>query len=210
MKLIFTTVLFCMVCSFSPADTDPLEHRIEILEKRIEKLENRLSGVLEQERVKELVKQQQARARERMMADADIFQRADLQIIEKLYQTANKDWRSEEARKSLKLLVERYPNANRTGCALLYLGQMSEGDEQLGYLTQAIERHGDCYYGNGVQVGPYATLYLAMRHVKDGNQKEAEKLFKEIRTNHPDAIDHKGQLLTSHIDQLTPVNPKSP
>jgi len=193
-------VLFAFASSVQ-AD-DAWLKRVVALEKRIAALETQLAPVLEQERVKHVAAQQKERARERMMMDGEIYSRADLNIIEKLYQTANQDWRSEDAKKSLKLLADRYPRANRTGCAVLYLGQMSEGDEQLDYLKQAIARHSGCYYGNGVQVGGYARLYLAMRHKKEGQDQRAGKLFEEIRTHFPDAIDHKGQLLTSHLAGL--------
>lgn len=181
------------------ADDGILLQRIVALEKHVAELEAKLAPVLEQERVKQVVKQQQALAHERMMMDGEIYQRHDLQIIEKLYQTANKDWKSDDAKASLQLLVEKYPRANRTGCALLYLGQMSEGDKQLEYLQSAIELYGNCYYGDGVQVGPYARLYLAMRYKKDGKDKEASELFGQLRTRFPDAIDHEGKLLTMHI-----------
>ncbi len=194
--------LFAALSLTASADEGILLQRIVSLEKHVAELEQKLAPVLEQERVKVVVQRQKALARDRMLADADLYQRTDLQIIEKLYQVANEDWRSEEAKKSLKLLVEKYPRANRTGCAVLYLGQMAEGDEQLGYLKQAIEHHGDSYYGDGVQVGPYARLYLAMRHKKDGKDAEAAKLFEELRATFPDAIDHKGQLLTKYLEEM--------
>jgi hypothetical protein len=181
------------------ADEGILLQRIIALEKHVAELEARLAPVLEIERVKEVVKQQQALAHERGIMDAEFYQRHDLDIIEKLYQTANKDWKAEDAKKAVALLTERYPRANRTGCAVLTLAQMSANNEQLDYLKQAIEKYGDCYYSNGVQVGAYARLYLAMRHKRDGKDKESAKLFEEIRTRYPDAVDHTGQLLTSHL-----------
>ena len=184
------------------ADEGILLQRIVVLEKRIAELEAKLAPVLEEERIKDVVKQQQAFSHERMMMDAEIHQRHDLQIIEKLYQTANQDWKAEDARKAVALLTERYPRANRTGCAVLTLAQSTEGDEQLELLKKAIGPFGKCRYTNGVQVGPYARLYLAMRHKKDGKNKDAAKLFEEIRTHYPDAVDHKGQLLTTHLEGM--------
>jgi hypothetical protein len=201
MKTIALLAVLSTLVATGRADDGVLLQRIVALEQRVAELEAKLAPVLEQERVKEVVKQQQARARERMMMDGDIYQRVDLQTIEKLYQIANKDWKSEEAQKSLKLLIERYPRANRTGCAELYLGQMTTGDEQLDYLKRAIE-HGDCYYGDGVNVGAYARLYLAMRYKKEGKDKEAAELFNDLRTNFPDAIDHKGKLLSTYAEGM--------
>lgn len=65
------------------------------------------------------------RARKRFEEDRNIYSVEELRDIEKLYQVANKQWNSPEAKESLKILIEKYPKANRTGCALQYLGQMS-------------------------------------------------------------------------------------
>jgi hypothetical protein len=185
------------------ADEGILLQRIVALENRIAELEAKLAPVLEEERIKEVVKQQMALAHERMMVDAEIYQRHDLQIIEKLYQTANQDWKAENARKAVALLTERYPRANRTGCAVLTLAQSTEGDAQLDLLNKAVGLpFAKSYYSNGVQVGSYARLYLAMRHKKEGKDEDAAKLFEEIRTNFPNAVDHKGQLLTAHLEGM--------
>jgi TolA-binding protein len=184
------------------ADEGILLQRIVALEQHVEELEAKLAPVLEQERIKDVVKQQQTLARERIMMDAEIHQRHDLNIIEKLYQTANQDWKSEDARKAVALLTERYPRANRTGCAVLTLAQSTAGNEQLELLNKAIGPFGNSRYANGVQVAPYARLYLAMRHKKEGKDKEAAKLFEEIRTTYPNAIDHKGKLLTTHLEGM--------
>jgi len=199
MKKILPTLLLVAVASNAWADEGILLQRIVALEKRIAELETKLAPVLEEERIKEVVRQQQALAHERIIMDAEIYQRHDLQLIEKLYQTANEDWKGENATKAVELLTARYPRANRTGVATLTLAQSSEGTVQMELLKNAIGPFGNCYYSNGVQVGPYARLYLAMSYKKDGKNKEAAEIFEEIRTNHPDAIDHQGQLLTSHL-----------
>lgn len=141
------------------------------------------------------------KARERMRKDLKIYSREELREIETLYQVANKKWRSQEGVESLKLLIENYKKANRTGCALLYLGQMSRGDEQIKYLMQAIKDFSDCYYGNGVQVGAYARFKLLWIYVRNGNKTKADKLVQEIKTNYPDAIDHRGNNLVDIIDR---------
>ncbi len=202
MKKILPTLLLVAVSSNAWADEGILLQRIVALEKRIAELEIKLAPVLEEERIKEVVRQQQALAHERIIMDAEIHQRHDLQLIEKLYQTANEDWKGENATKAVELLTARYPRANRTGVATLTLAQSSEGTVQMELLKKAIGPFGNCYYSNGVQVGPYARLYLAMRYKKDGKNKEAAEIFEEIRTNHPDAIDHQGQLLTTHLEGM--------
>ncbi len=139
------------------------------------------------------------RARKRFLEDRKIYSSEELREIERLYQVANKKWKSPEARESLKLLIEKYPKANRTGCAIMYLGQMSSGQERETYLKLAIKDFSDCYYGSGVQVGAYARLYLADYYSKIGKDDEAQLLYKEIRTHYPDAINHRGKPLSEII-----------
>ena len=125
------------------------------------------------------------------------YSQEQLREIEALYQTANKEWNSPVAKAALKDLIARYPKANRTGCAVQYMGQMSEGDERELYLKLAIKDFGDCFYGNGVQVGAYARFHLAYYYQKLGKEKDAKALFDEIKNDYPDAIDHKGRKLTT-------------
>ncbi len=202
MKKTIGLISLCAVTTSLFADEGILLQRIVTLEERVAKLEEKLAPVLEQERIKGVVAEQQAFARDRMMLDADIYSRHDLQIIEKIYQAAGSDWSSEDARKAVDLLSERYPNANRTGCAILNFARHAERNEQSELLAKAIGPFSGCYYANGVQVGAYARLYLAMRHKKEGKDEAAAKLFKVIREDYPNAIDHKGQLLTSHLEGM--------
>ena len=113
-------------------------------------------------------------------------------------------WQSPEGRDSLKTLVEKYKKANRTGCAILYVGQMTHGDEQLAYLKQAIADYSDCFNGDGVQVGAFARFLLGQAYLKSGNAELAEPLFDEIRKNYPDCVDHQGNSLVAQLPQGTP------
>ena len=98
-------------------------------------------------------------------------------------------------------LIKKYNKANRTGCALLYLGQMSKGEEREEYLKQAIADFSDCFYGNGVQVGAYARYYLAYHYKESGEEKKSTELFEEIGEMYPNAINHKGRLLADFLDR---------
>jgi hypothetical protein len=89
--------------------------------------------------------------------------------------------------------MSKYSSANRTGCATLYLGQMSTGDQQIEYLQKAIDDFSDCFYGDGAQVGAFARFVLFDRYHHDGEKEKAAKLAEEIRTDYPDAIDHRGR-----------------
>ena len=140
---------------------------------------------------------QRIKARERMREDRNIYSQDELKEIETLYQVANKNWQTEEGKESLKRLTLKYASANRVGCAMLYLGQMSTGDDQIEYLRRAIDDFSDCFYGDGAQVGGFARYVLLHRYQQDGENEKAQKLIDEIRTNYPDAIDHRGNRITS-------------
>jgi len=139
------------------------------------------------------------KARKRMQQDAQMFSDDERREIETLYQVANKKWQTQEARDNLEKLVEKYKNANRTGCAILYLGQMSRNDEQIAYLKQAIADHSDCFFGDGVQVGAFARFLLGNVYLQKGNAEAANELFEELRTNYPEAIDHSGNSLVAQL-----------
>ena len=177
-----------------------LEKRVKELEERIGKLEHSTAPAVERLNAEQRVNAQRQKARERMRKDSSIYTREQLREIETLYQVANKQWRSKEGKDSLKTLIEKYDKANRTGCALLYLGQMSKGKEREEYLQKAINGFSDCFYCNGVQVGAYARYYLAYYYKENGQKKEAEEMFKGITSKYPNAINHKGRFLADLID----------
>src|SRR2546423_1926159 len=107
----------------------------------------------------------------------------------------------------------RYMKKRRNGASLpkfwtrgvLYLGQKSRGEEKIKYLTMAYEKFGDCYYGNGVQVGPYARFLLGLYHRDMSKPEQAEKQFSDILRTAPDAIDHSGRSLKKVIETLPPA-----
>lgn len=177
-----------------------LEKRVQQLEERIAALASSTAPAVKKATAEQRVDQQRTRARERMRKDSSVYSRDQLREIESLYQVANQKWRTQEGKKSLEQLIEKFDKANRTGCALLYLGQMSRGKEREEYLQKAIEGFSDCYYGNGVQVGAYARYYLAHHYKEDGQAEKAEELLKEIRSEYPDAINHKGRFLADFIE----------
>jgi TolA-binding protein len=143
----------------------------------------------------------QERVRKRFEQDRAVYSRDDLRKIEALYQVANKKWNSPEAKEALTELIEKYPKAARTGCALLYMGQMHSGEERENYLKRAISDFSDCFYGDGVQVGAYARFYLANYYQQIGKKDEASALFEEIRKDYPDSVNHKGRLLSDLIPE---------
>lgn len=197
MYRIFLMTAFAVAASTQGlAAEEKLQAKIKQLEDRVTQLESALAPFLQQQRVAAIREE----ARARMRKDLEIYSQEQLQEIEQLYQVANRKWRSEEGKNSLKTLVDKYGRANRTGCALLYLGQMSEGDEQIQYLTRAIREYSDCCYGDGVKVGAYARFVLAGRYRADGENDKADNLIEELKQNYADAIDHGARPLLAALD----------
>jgi hypothetical protein len=192
---LLTALFIFAACSHAIANEEELQAKIKQLEDRVALLEKALEPSLKQLRVAAL----QEQARQRMRKDLEVYSQDELQEIEQLYQVANQKWRSEEGKDSLKKLIDKYDKANRTGCALLYLGQMSAGDEQIDYLTKAIEKFSDCCYGDGVRVGAYARFVLAQRYRDDAQNDRADKLIAEVKRDYADAIDHRGEPLLASI-----------
>ena len=179
-----------------------LTERVTELEQRLAKLEELAMPLIKQAQDKLRIDQAKAAARARMRQDRGKYSPQVLGEVEQLYQTANKDWRSPAAIAAMEKLVEEYPDLNRTGCATMYLGQMTQGAERVDYLTRAMTDFADCYYGNGVNVGAYATYYLACHHWAEGNYDDAQKLIDTIHSDHPEAIDHRGRALVDLLKEL--------
>jgi len=176
-----------------------LADRIQQLDARVKQLEDLALPAKSESQTKNRSADFRKRFEARCEQDRTTYTQQERKEIESLYQIANKQWRSHEAQVSLKKLIDKYAKANRTGCALLYLGQMASGEEKEKYLKKAIDNFGDCWYGSGVQVGAYARFHLANFYQQSGKNVEASALFGEIRKNYPDAIDHKGHLLVDMI-----------
>ncbi len=130
-------------------------------------------------------------ARARAERDVNEYGRDGMREIERLYRAYSAGGEGSES--SLSTLLEKYPKANRTGCAVMYAAQRATGEERVKLLKRAIADHGDCIYGDGAQVGAYARMYLAGELSRAGDAAGAEKLYGEIRTLFPNARTHKGR-----------------
>lgn len=170
------------------------------LEQRVIKLEKALKPFLVQQKFKENIKKLRTQARIRMRKDSKNYSQKQLFEIETLYKSRGHKWRSAQKTKNLKLLISKFPKANRAGCAMLYLGQSSKGEVQEDYFKQAFEKYGDCFYGNGVQVESYAKFLLASLYFKSGKKDQSLALFKEVKNKFPNAVDHRGRNLASMIN----------
>jgi hypothetical protein len=148
------------------------------------------------------VKALRARAQERMRQDLAIYSREDLQKLEELYQSANRNLSSPDAKAILQRVVKEYPKSNRAGSAVLYLAQLSSGAEREAYLKAAIADHEDTWYGDGVQVGALARVQLAAFYAASGRGEEAQALAKEVIDRFPGAVDHNGRPLVEALRRL--------
>lgn len=128
----------------------------------------------------------------RMQLDRDRYGEEGVQRIEELYQVSNKQPRTDVARATLEELLRSFPDSNRAGCGALYLAQWAALPQRADLLREVAARHADAIYGDGVQVGAYATWQLA--HLVESDE-ERERLLAELDRRWPDAVDHAGQPL---------------
>ena len=131
--LLLATVFTCAAPARAQ-DTQPdqdrqiaeLTERVAELERRLTELEEQALPLIEQARKQQRRDKAKAAARARMRRDRGKYSPEVLGQVEQLYQTANKNLRSPQAVAALEKLVNDYPDLNRTGCATLYLGQMTQ------------------------------------------------------------------------------------
>lgn len=204
-KLVLTSLFsgLALVLCGQTAGAANTEDRLAALEKRVAALEAQLGTKPDSSPdAAAAVEKNKLAARARARKDTEVYDQDERREIETLYQVANKNWRSPEAVENLEKLIAKYDKANRTGCATLYLGQMSEGETRLKYLKRAVDDFSDCFYFNGCQVGGYARLVLADTLMKEGKKDEAVKLIDELRKDYATATDHRGRLISEVIAQI--------
>ena len=170
-----------------------------LLAFKVTQLEKMMAPVKAQQAAADRQKALGQKFAQRMAQDQQKYTQEQLRDAENLYQTANQKWGTLEASNSLRAMIEKYADLDRTGCAVLYLAQMSKGDDRAGYLQDCIDKYNDCFYGDGVQVGVYARFLLAQDCRSNGERAKADALFNEIKAKYPDAIDHSGKLLVDQI-----------
>ena len=172
---------------------------IALLALKVARLEKQLAPVKARQAADNRQKALGEKFEQRMAQDRAKYTPNQLQAAEQLYQVANQKWGTPEEVENLQTMIKKYPDFDRTGCAMLYLAQMSKGDERAKYLQSCIDDYNDCFYGDGAQVGPYARFMLAQDLKQSGEAAKAKALFNEIKAKYPDAIDHSGKLLVDLI-----------
>jgi len=176
-----------------------LKQRVAQLEKQVQEISRLLEPVKAQQAMESRRKVLREKFDNKMLQDRQKHTPEQLDEAESLYQVANQKWGSPEAAESLQKMIKKYPDINRTGCAMLYVAQRSQGDERAKYLQDCIEKYNDCFYGDGVQVGAYARFLLTEDYCSKGETQKAQALCNEIKAQYPDAVDHGGRLLVDSI-----------
>jgi multidrug efflux pump subunit AcrA (membrane-fusion protein) len=205
-NLIIAGMLMSGMVASSPLLAQTSSDEVAQLKQRVAQLEKQ---VQEMSRIIEPLKAQQAaegrrkafrdRFEKKMAQDQAKYTREQLREAEQLMRVADEKWGSPEANGSCQIILKKYPDSNRAGCAMLYVAQTSQGDERAKLLQECIEKYNDCFYGDGVQVGGYARLLLAEDYMSKGEEKKAAAVYSEIKTKCVDAIDHRGNLLVDNI-----------
>ncbi len=187
---------------FAQTDTNDLaqlKQGVAQLEKQVQEISQLVEPLKAQLAIDTRRKVLRERFEKKTAQDQNKYTPEQLGEAENLYRVASQKWGSAEANESLQAMIKKYPDINRTGCAMLYVAQMSQGEERARYLRDCIEKYNDCSYGNGVQVGVYARFLLAQDYKSKGEDKKVEALSTEIKTKYADAIDHNGNLLVDSL-----------
>ncbi|HWC61970.1 MAG TPA: hypothetical protein VHC44_19945 [Verrucomicrobiae bacterium] len=180
-------------------DVAALNQRVAQLEKQVAEISQLLEPMRAQQAADARRKVLREKFNQRNAADRAKHTQEQLREAEGLYQVANQKWGTSEATESLQAMIQKYPDINRTGCAVLYVAQMSKGDDRAKNLQDCIEKYNDCMYGDGVQVGAYARYLLMFDCRSNGDIKKADELASEIKDKFSDAVDHSGNLLVDNL-----------
>lgn len=196
MKKLLFVLMPVFLCSVLSAET--LEEKVDRLEKKVNALELLLAPVIREQAQRQVIQELRNQARIRAQQDMKTFTREQLAQIEALYQAVGKKEGDEQKAVAL-ILQEKYPKANRTGCIMLYLAQITQGEAQIELLKQVIRDYSDCFYFDGAQVGPLARFYLGKILERDGKKEEAQACLDELRKLYPNAIGHNGEPLSADL-----------
>ena len=180
-------------------EVEQLKAKNAALEERISEMEKILQPLQTQAEQQARQRAYRERFDRRRELDLKKYTREQLTEAENMYAAAESKWNSPEYSESVKQMVQKFPDANRAGCLLLEFAQNTTGPDSEKCFKDCIEKYNDCYYGDGVQVGAFARFWLADYYSKTNENEKAAALYKEIKDNYSDAIDHNGQLLITLI-----------
>jgi outer membrane murein-binding lipoprotein Lpp len=201
--LVLAMVLVSAGCNVTGEKDTPevkqLKAQVAALEKRMSEMEKSLLSAKTQAEQQERQRAYREKFDRRRDLDLRKYTEEQLTEAENMYAAAESKWNSPEYSESVKQMVQKFPDANRAGCLLLEFAQNTTGPDSEKCFKDCIEKYNDCYYGDGVQVGAFARFWLADYYSKTNENEKAAALYKEIKDNYSDAIDHNGQLLITLI-----------
>jgi tetratricopeptide (TPR) repeat protein len=204
--LVLAMALVSVGCDVTSNKND---RQIQALEAKVAELEHRLDQMQgapqqptpEQQQGRERMQSNRGKFEQRYALDVRTHTEVKVVEAEHDYEAAIRNFGSPESIEAHKKFIKKYPGFNRTGCALSELAGCVAGAECEPYYKECIQKYDDCYWGDGVQVGPFARFGLAQYYKNTGQADKAEALYTEIKENYPDALDHSGQLLADLINK---------
>lgn len=186
--------------TFRPAHSQPAvgAPSLEDLQRRVAELEGQLAQKSRLESLRESAIQ---RAHDRVAEDEAKFTPEELREIEALYQSAKRAATTDDLATGFQPLFDRFPAANRTGCAILLLARMKTGPERAGLLKTAVSQHSDAWFLDGTRVGGVARLMLAADADLAGNADVAAQWRAEIQQNYAGDLDFGAVPLVDILDR---------
>jgi|GEM_PF-1615800 len=177
----------------------PAHGEILRLQAQVADLEDRLQRKSDREVCAELNRQ---RASRRVALDAGFYDSEQRNAIETIYQEARKKLSTAEKEESYALLANRYPRANRTGCAMLFSARGATGVVRERRLREVITEYSDCLYLDGTSVGGVARLVLARDLLAAGRKDEAAGWLDELERDFNGHLDHEGNPIGETVEAL--------
>jgi len=199
--LVFVVAPWPLAAQTNTDEVAQLKQRVARLEQQVQDISRFLEPLKGQQAI--IFNRRRAlqeKVEKRFAQDRDKYTPEQVLEAEKLYQVVSQKPGSPEEKDSLQNLIKNYSDMNRTGCAVLYVAQRSQGEARAKYLQECVEKYDDCLYGDGVQVGAYARFLMARDYSRKGETKKAEALRLEIKSQYAGAIDHGGNLLLDNLN----------
>ena len=183
------------------------ESDLSILESKVKKLEAQVKILLDAKKIHDAPKNERTKALYRILRDGDIYTKNELREAEIILRFIQNNPGHESNIKKLNILRKKYPNANQTGCALMTCALKEKKEAKEKMLVEVIENHSDCYFSDGVSVGAFSRLYLALHFRSINKIEQSLLLIDEIKLSYPYAIDHDGRTLSEHLKELESILP---